>query len=157
MANKALNRLGQKLKERLLQELILQDHNAVGELAGSIKYDVDGNNLRVYAKKYALVVNQGRSSGSYVPIAPITKWLIAKGIASPEQARRIAFAVSKSIQKRGTRVNYNGKSKRGFIDKALNKAKVDISREYGKHFREQVQMKIKRLISGSGKTIDIQL
>lgn len=155
--SRRLNELGQKIKVRLLQELILQDHNAVGQLADSIKFEVHGDTLKVFAKKYALVVNQGRSSGSIPNVAAIAKWLVAKGIVDASTAKKVAWAVAKRIAQRGTRVNYNGKSKRGFIYKAVNKSKVDIAKLYGKHFREQMQLSLRRMISSNGKTIDITL
>ena len=155
--SRTLNQLGQQIKVRLLQELILQDHNALGQLADSLKYEVHGDTIKVFAKKYALVVNQGRRSGSLPNVAAIAKWLVAKGIVDANTAKKVSWAVAIKISQRGTRVNYNGKSKRGFIEKAVNKSKVDIAKLYGKHFREQVQLNLKRMISSNGKTIDITL
>lgn len=152
-----LRKFALNLKLKLIQELIIQDHNALKILDKSITTTIIGDEIQVKAVKYALVVNQGRQAGTVPNVAAIAKWLVAKGIVKQNEAKKVAWAVALSIKDRGTRVAYNGVSKRGFIDKALEKSRVEMAKAYGEHFREEVKIKLKRMISSNGKTIDIKL
>lgn len=156
------HRIAKKVMLSLGAQLATQDHNAFRRLAGSFKYEVVGNDIIFYGLKYALVINQGRTAGNAPPAygvsGALSEWVMQKGIAkNPKEAKRIAFLISRKIAKEGTRENFRGKSKRGFIDKALQRSRSDIAKEYGNHFAEQMQMQMKKLISSNGNTIDIQL
>jgi hypothetical protein len=53
------------------------------------------------AKDYWRFVDEGRKKGKYVPIAPLVKWARVKLGLSGDEARGAAFAISKSIKKKG--------------------------------------------------------
>ena len=156
MANKSLIRLGNKIKWRLIAQLALQDHTTFGKLAASIKPVVEGDELKVYAKSYAFLVNDGGQKGTAPPVAALAKWAVKKGIVTVKEAKSFAAYVAWKIEQYDTNETWQGKDKRGFINKALDKSKVDIAKEYGNHWREQIQVSMKKLTK-NGNKIDIQL
>ena len=56
----------------------------------------------VYPAVYAEAVHYGRVDGFMPPVDPIQKWVTRKlGVKNQNEARSIAFAIAKSIEKRG--------------------------------------------------------
>ena len=85
----------------------------------------------------------GRSPGLPPPVAPLTDWVVAKGIEyDRRRARGIAFAISKAIASRGTqrfrdKDNWAGLSPDGkFIpDGLLDKAQKRIANKLTKKYQ----------------------
>lgn len=56
----------------------------------------------VYPASYAESVEFGRNPGSMPPVDPLVKWVRRKlGVRNLQEAQSIAWAISKSIKKRG--------------------------------------------------------
>lgn len=72
--------------------------NATGEWINSL--EVENNKIR--GRKYTEQLVYGRNAGKLPPIAPLEKWVQAKFGYSGSQAKSMAFAVAKKIEKDGT-------------------------------------------------------
>lgn len=56
----------------------------------------------IFPAIYADVIEFGRNPGSFVPIAPLERWVRRKlRITNEKKAKSVAFAISKSIKERG--------------------------------------------------------
>lgn len=87
-----------------------QNLGATGRAKGSIKIR---NNRNIVAIGYisTLFRTVGRRPGKFVPIRNLIQWIIAKGIQPRNletgrfvRIKSLAFAISKTIQRRGTRI-----------------------------------------------------
>ena len=89
----------------IINDLNSQNKNASMSLAKSLKSEVsEGNTLvsvRFKAKRHWRFVDEGRKPGKFVPIAPLQRWARVKLGLDDEEATKAAFAISKSIQKKG--------------------------------------------------------
>lgn len=114
-----LNDLGQFVIEELAKELIKQEHEATGKLIDSLDYNTINNNqtasVLITMLDYGKYVNTGRKRGAAkVPIQALVDWIKQKGIESNDKkALGIAFAIQKSIDKKGTPAKPYVKWKRG--------------------------------------------
>ena len=72
--------------------------NATGEW----KKNVEAIGSSIWGRDYTEQLAYGRKPGSFVPIAPLQKWAMAKFGMDEQSALGMAFAVSKNIQKNGT-------------------------------------------------------
>ncbi len=97
--------LSNDMIDDIINDLNSQNKNASMQLAKSLKSQVSEANtlvsVRFKAKKYWRQVDEGRKPGKYVPIAPLQRWARVKLGLSGAEARSAAFAISKSIQKKG--------------------------------------------------------
>lgn len=104
----------------LISKLNEQNLNASGKAARSLDYSIDGDTLKITGVSYIDQMNKGRRSGTFVPIRPLQDWIERKFGLSVNEARPFAFALSKSIQRKGTikRFGYGGGQ---FIDYIIKK------------------------------------
>jgi len=69
--------------------------------SGIVINNSEGSEI-IYSAPYSDNVEYGREAGTMPPVGPIVGWVKRRlGISNEKEARRIAFAVAKSIQKRG--------------------------------------------------------
>ena len=140
---KAIDRYGKEYIVELTKQLILSDSKATGELINSLSYEVletaNGVLLNVKAAAYLKYVDGGRKAGEIPPpIAPIMKWVDARGISKTSSnkdisTKEIAFAISKSIGKNGIKATnilkkaqFNFLANKGALADLLSGAKNDV-------------------------------
>ena len=76
--------------------------NATGEWVEHIEINVGLNSGTIRGRQYTEQLAKGRRPGSMPPIAPLEKWVNAKFGIHGTQAKSIAFAIAKKIEKEGT-------------------------------------------------------
>jgi len=112
---------------------------ATGEWIESL--EVQGNTIR--GRKYTEQLVYGRSAGTMPPIAPLEKWVNAKfGIGGP-QAKNIAWAVAKKIEKEGTSWKQKGGS--DLLEVLESKQVIDyINERLGKYITAEATLELQR-------------
>lgn len=76
---------------------------ASGQLAQSVRYEVDESGLRVYANDYIVYLIEGRRPGKFPPKQPIIDWIDDKGIQFDNiKKESLAFLIQRKISKEGT-------------------------------------------------------
>ncbi|UXQ88757.1 hypothetical protein [Tenacibaculum phage Larrie] len=65
--------------------------------------ETSGDSVSLFTPHYIQFAKYGRGAGKMPPIEPLVDWVKRKGIVSEDsQARGTAFAIAKSISKKGT-------------------------------------------------------
>lgn len=119
---KALDKVGEQSIIFLSKLLKENDKKASGNLINTLDYDVvktlNGLTLEILAEPYFTFGGKGRMpfggknihpdytkapQGKYVPIKPLQKWALQKGLEDPKGA---AFAISRSIAYKGIKPLY---------------------------------------------------
>ena len=90
------------LIEDLINKHIELGQKATGKWIESLSYEIRGTTAYVFGADYTQFLTDGRSGGSRPPISPLELWVKAKLKKSGKEARSIAFAVAKKIEKEGT-------------------------------------------------------
>ena len=98
--------LNEVVKRFLIPKLNELKMNASGKWLQSL--EVENNKIR--GRKYTEQLVYGRAGGKRPPIAPLEKWVQAKFGYSGTQAKSMAFAVAKKIEKEGTSWHQKGGS-----------------------------------------------
>lgn len=103
-----LARHGDRLVDRLRQELIREGKQDTGELIQSIQFTVDGLTLTINMVEYAQWVDQGRSPNSkFPPVQAIRGWVQRKGLRTDssssleQQQRSLAYLIGRKIARDG--------------------------------------------------------
>lgn len=135
----------------LAQELRKQRHEASGSGIRSLNFRIvqtgDGIKIEFRGNRYLIVVNEGRRPGEFVPIRPLIKWIIRKGISAPNKTvRQLAYAISTTIMKEGSPTKgsrQNGPPKKtGFIDIVVEKNIQFLENEAQKSLDREIQIVI---------------
>lgn len=121
--------IAQRDIERVMSDVVdlfvIPRFNSSGYKGGSMKASGNWlNNLKsradistgvlkgvISAPKYTEQLAKGRKPGSLPPISKLTEWAKIRFNADGEEARRIAWAVAKKIEKDGTRYYQDGGTK----------------------------------------------
>jgi hypothetical protein len=134
--------------ERILLEVIkrflIPKHEALGMKASGKwieSLEVVGNVIR--GQKYTEQLVNGRAGGSLPPINAIENWVKAKFGYSGNEARQTAWAVAKSIEKKGTTWHQKGGSD---LLEVLETQEVKdfINQELGKYITADFKLQIQR-------------
>lgn len=123
--------IGDFIARNLKEQLMTQGQNASLNLLNSIEsrtiQSTFGTDLIILMAPYYQYVNNGRKGGKpdeskKPPIRPLIDWVINKGLATGDrEVLSAAYAIQHSIWKNGTLENYQGKSKRNFIENTFNR------------------------------------
>lgn len=98
------------LKEKIVEKIAEQDHNATGALSQSVEVTArelpDRWVIEALANNYGRYVNNGRQQGATMPpISVIYQWMQQRGIGADIQReskrRGLAFVIAKSISEKG--------------------------------------------------------
>jgi len=112
---------------------------ATGEWIESL--EVEGNTIR--GRKYTEQLVYGRSAGTMPPIAPLEKWVNAKFGIGGTQAKNIAWAVAKKIEKEGTSWKQKGGS--DLLEVLESKQVIDyINERLGKYITAEATLELQR-------------
>lgn len=93
-----------RLRNDILQKRVTK-YGAVtasGDLAKSVRYEVDYAGLRVFALDYILYVNDGRRPGKVPPRQAIKDWINEKRLSFDIPIDSLAFLIQRKIAKQGT-------------------------------------------------------
>lgn len=127
---KMQRRIGERGKQLLESEA--GEHHTTGKLVGSMGYKVQGDKIKIGSDlNYAhIVMETGRGPGKPPPVRGLKRWAAIK-LGDP----KLAYAVAKSIARRGTKKFRMGGPKRvtRVID-TLNK--ITIPKELDKYGRD---------------------
>lgn len=114
--NATLNRIGQKIVDRLKDDIKnkrITKYGAVnssGRLADSVAYQVTESSLVVTADDYIYYLQFGRKPGKFPPKQPILEWIRSKPINSDISEDSLAFLIQRKISKEGTSIYQQGSS-----------------------------------------------
>lgn len=75
---------------------------ASGQLAQSVRYEVDESGLRVYANDYIIYLTEGRIPGKFPPKQPILDWIESKRLTFDISKESLAFLIQRKIANEGT-------------------------------------------------------
>lgn len=97
------------LKQKLVEKIAEQDHNATGALSQSVEVIAkelpDRWVIEAWAKDYGVFVNNGRQPSTPPPTEVIYRWMAQRGIGSnltkEYQKRGLAYVISRSIAAKG--------------------------------------------------------
>lgn len=84
--------------------------NASGNLARSVRYEVDDDGVTIYAAEYVYYLEYGRmptrNGGDGTLYDRIYQWITDKGIApdTEQEHKSMAFAITKTIHAKGTTI-----------------------------------------------------
>jgi hypothetical protein len=140
---------------RLQESLVKQKHNASGKLRDSIEVveqqAVTGLEIVAYAEDYGGYVERGRQAGKLPPISALEQWVKTKGIGSGKEALGIAWAIAKSIEKKGIPSqpykNWsagNSLKRTGWVTDALNED--EIFKQINEVFGKEIESKINNIV-----------
>lgn len=124
-----------ELINNIIDDLNNKEINTTGGLAKSLKFDLSRTanlvTVKFKAKSYWRQVDKGRRPGKYVPIKPLTRWARIKLGLDSEDARSAAFAISKSIKKKGKKgtdvfTKNIEKARKDFLDLIQTSSREDI-------------------------------
>lgn len=93
-----------RLRNDILQKRVTKYGvvTASGDLAKSVRYEVDSTGLRVFALDYILYVNDGRRPGKAPPRQAIKDWIEEKRLSFDIPINSLAFLIQRKIAKQGT-------------------------------------------------------
>ena len=104
--------------------------NASGELARSVRHDVKGSVLTIYADDYIYYLEKGRKPGKKPPLQVIRQWIDDKGITPTDISKdSLAFLIQRRIGEEGTTIYQAGGS--DLVSGIFNEQLIDsIEREF---------------------------
>lgn len=111
---KAVNKLGDEFVMELINQLLLADKAASGDLIKSLDYEViellDNLMIRLHSEPYLINVDQGRRAGAKPPpSSAILPWIKLRGIKGRDSKGRfitdksLSFVIARSIGIKGIR------------------------------------------------------
>lgn len=109
-----------------------------GGLRASITHEVDPRLFPKYAHvgvgvKYGKAVHEGRPPGKMPPVKPLQEWIRRKKLVGDDGKPLSAWAVAKSIEKKGIKPN-------PFLTDALDNKRKDVVRQFDSAL-ERIQRK----------------
>ena len=97
------------LKEDLIKKYDELGMRASGKWANNLTVNQTKLSTKLEGMNYTYWLVHGRKGGTLPPIQALKKWVVDKGIASElKEVTSIAWAVAKTIQKKGTRYYQQG-------------------------------------------------
>lgn len=76
--------------------------NASGDLAASVRYEVNARGLKVFAADYIYNVEYGRAPGKFPPREAILSWIENKRLSFDIPINSLAFLIGRKIAQKGT-------------------------------------------------------
>lgn len=98
-----------KRGEQMLSEVIARHKRlgqyTTGKTSSTLRIVPKTDGFEVVGWKYAGTFDEGRRAGGMPPVSAILEWINAKGLTfdKPNSAEHYAFAIARTIAKRGTR------------------------------------------------------
>lgn len=134
-----LNKIGERVTEELRTNIRTKQVtkfgavNASGKLADSVRYEVVGGSLRVFAAHYIYQMQYGRKPGKFPPRQPIIEWIRVRGLAGEYTTasgvrkqiseNSLAFLIQRKIAEQGTEIYKQGGT--DLVSSIFNRGLVD--------------------------------
>lgn len=100
---------------------------------------VSGKDENITGRKYTEQLVYGRKPGTYAPIEPLKRWAMIKLGLDERQATSTAFAISKSLKEKGSRIYQNGGT--DLIERLSRQDVIDyINERVGKFIVQQMKI-----------------
>mgnify|MGYP003687970771 CR=1 FL=1 len=160
--DRALDDFGTRIIDEMQNQLFENNSVGTGDLARSITSDIvplpndQGEQLRVSLLWYGELLEEGgpeRRAGRMPPIRPIEGWIKRKKIPVPstfKSPKSFAFAIAKSIEKRGVK-KY---SKKPFIMESIDNTAANFgTAEITKALEKDIIINLNDVAKASGATI----
>lgn len=133
-----LDSIGSRLSDELKQAILTKQlervgvngsfqspYNATGNLANSVRFDIRGSILTVYADDYIYYGENGRKNGKRPPINVIKQWISDKGIVPTDiSVDSLAFLIARKIGQEGTTI-FRAGGKSGLVSDTFNDRLVE--------------------------------
>ena len=102
--NQIMQDIAKDIIAGIKQSIRTLDISFTGALENSFEAEQDGEDVVVGSRlKYADIVEFGRTPGSMPPVKVLFPWVLQKiGGLDEKEVQRIAFAVAKKIEEKGT-------------------------------------------------------
>ena len=113
---KRLNQIGQQLTDRLRDDILNKplttfgSVSASGKLAASVRYEVSGGGLKVFALDYIFQIEFGRRPGKFPPLDALKDWVVIRNFAPDLPMSSRIFLAGRSIAQKGTTIFQQGGS-----------------------------------------------
>ena len=124
--------------------------NASGETSQSVKSEmVTDSNVRVTGKKFINVVETGRRPGKMPPVSALVKWLESGKLSFTGKAESVAWAIAKTIAKKGSSLFRKG-GREDIITPAISNERVTkLTNDIADHSLTLVVTTIDDVINGN--------
>lgn len=153
-----LNGYGQSTVQQIKDNLSSTGTSATGKTAQSLRYEVTNEGtkatLKVIGKPYFMVVETGRKptpnydKPSKAFVQSIKEWIQAKG-----GNEKFAYAIAKSIHKKGTKLFRDG-GRTDIVSNVINQNLTDkISLDLLNKFAQQFMASVVKLFTDKGATV----
>jgi len=135
-----LEAIAETYVENVKTEMIavgLQDSDIIEE----VTYKINGYTIELIIPEYYKYIESGRRPLSKrVPIIPLLKWMIKKGIAKGKE-NKVVWAIREAIFKRGIRP-------RPFLQNAIDSTEAEVKELLAIDFQEIIDEKIRQYLNG---------
>ena len=161
-----LEQFGEKVVEDMQNQLFENNSVGTGDLARSIISEVkplpnnQGEQLQVSLLWYGKLLEDGgpeRRAGRMPPIRPIEGWIKRKKIPVPpafKSPENFAWAIAKSIAKRGPSQQFGGYPKKPFIMESIENAAANFgTAEITKALEKDIIINLNDVVEASGATV----
>ncbi len=153
--NEAIHTVGKNVVDEIKKLAIKDGFKNTGELDNSFEYKVEGNVVTVYGADYTLALSDGIKNKKFPNVNEIKDWIRHKGIPIKDNRgrsmsntdanmNRVAFVISKSIERRGIskRFGYKGS---GFFDEAIKNTMEKITDIIAEAYKLDIIVKLKEI------------
>jgi len=153
--DKALDTVGKDVVDEIKKLAIKDGFKNTGELDKSFTYEKEGNIVTIYGAKYALALSDGIERKKLPNVGKIKQWVKQKGLPlkdykgkalsnTDSNITKVAFAISKGIEKRGIseRFGYKGS---GFFDEAIKNTMKNITDIIAEAYKLDIIVKLKEI------------
>lgn len=118
--------------------------SASGNLAKTLRYDFENNELVIYGQDYIYYLVYGRkptiNKGSGIVKQEIKQWIRDKGIVSTIKENQLAYLISRKIHREGNSIYlFSGKNNTGLLDNVIT---TEMVKEFNDKFTKQIEVDI---------------
>lgn len=115
--------------------------NASGDLAKSVRYEVDSTGLRVYANDYIYYLVHGRKPGKFPPKDVLIEWVQLRNFAPDLPMNQRTFLAGRSMKEKGTTAWIQGGT--DLIDDVINDTLIrEITQAFADDYIKQIKSEI---------------
>lgn len=153
--DEAIHTVGKNVVDEIKKLAIKDGFKNTGELDNSFEYKVEGNVVTVYGADYTLALSDGIKKKKLPNVREIKEWVKQKGLRLEDykgrplpntevNMNRVAFVISKSIERRGIskRFGYKGS---GFFDEAIKNTMEKITDIIAEAYKLDIIVKLKEI------------
>ena len=153
--DEAIHTVGKNVVDEIKKLALRDGFKNTGELEKSFEYKVEGNVVTIYGAKYTLALSDGIKNKKLPNIGKVREWVKQKGFRLEDYRGRpipnternltkVAFAVSKGIEKRGISKEFGYKGS-GFFDEAIKNTMEKITDIIAEAYKLDIIVKLKEI------------